>query len=81
MNNKHKFLPILFAIIAAALYALNAPLSKMLLASLPAAFTAGFLYLGAGTGMSAVNIIIGIFYRYNDRRQPNSIAAIFYMSY
>lgn len=42
---------ILFAIAAAALYALNAPLSKVLLNYIPSVFMAGFLYLGAGIGM------------------------------
>ena len=39
------------ALIAAALYALNAPLSKILLNSLPPTLTAGLLYIGAGLGM------------------------------
>ena len=42
------------AILAAALYALNVPLSKLLLDYLPPTLTAGFLYIGAGIGMSAV---------------------------
>lgn len=40
------------AFLAAALYALNAPLSKLLLASVPPAMMAAFLYLGAGAGMT-----------------------------
>lgn len=40
------------AFLAAALYALNAPLSKLLLASVPPAMMAAFLYLGAGVGMT-----------------------------
>lgn len=39
------------AIAAAALYALNAPFSKLLLRDIPPALMAAFLYLGAGTGM------------------------------
>ena len=47
MKNKMKT-GILLAILAAALYALNAPLSKRLLAYMPPTLMAGFLYLGAG---------------------------------
>lgn len=40
-----------FALLAAALYALNSPISKLLLAHIPATMMAGFLYLGAGIGI------------------------------
>jgi len=40
-----------FAILAAALYAINIPLSKILLAFVPATMMAAFLYLGAGLGL------------------------------
>lgn len=36
------------AVLAAALYALNAPLSKLFLESVPPAMMASLLYLGAG---------------------------------
>lgn len=42
---------ITFAIIAAALYAVNAPFSKILLDFMPPTLMAGFLYIGAGVGM------------------------------
>ena len=42
---------IFYAILAAALYALNAPISKLLLAQIPSTMMAGLLYLGAGSGM------------------------------
>lgn len=42
------------AILAAALYALNAPASKILLDYVPPTLTAGFLYIGAGLGMIAI---------------------------
>jgi len=42
---------IFYAVLAAALYALNAPISKLLLVQIPSTMMAGFLYLGAGTGM------------------------------
>ena len=43
-----------FAVLAAALYAVNAPFSKLLLSYMPATLMAGFLYLGAGVGMGIV---------------------------
>lgn len=48
---------IFFAILAAALYALNSPLSKLLLDNIPATMMAALLYLGAGTGMLLLGII------------------------
>mgnify|MGYP006068848377 FL=1 len=48
-----------FALLAAVLYALNLPFSKLLLEKVPAAMMAAFLYLGAGVGL----LIIGLFQR------------------
>ena len=48
---------IFFAIIAAALYALNSPLSKLLLDYMPSTLMAGFLYIGAGIGMAFMALI------------------------
>lgn len=45
------------AILAAALYALNAPASKLLLDAVPPTMMAAFLYLGAGAGMLAVGAV------------------------
>ena len=42
---------IFYAVLAAALYALNAPVSKLLLMQIPSTMMAGLLYLGAGIGM------------------------------
>lgn len=42
---------IALAVLAAALYAINAPFSKLLLQHVPATLMAGFLYVGAGIGM------------------------------
>ena len=47
---------IFFAILAAALYAINAPLSKVLLDYMPSTLMAGFLYIGAGVGMLFIAI-------------------------
>ncbi len=49
--------PLLFAILAAALYALNAPFSKRLLDRAGASMMAAFLYLGAGIGLFCVRHI------------------------
>ncbi len=48
---------IFLAILAAGLYALSSPFSKLLLDYMPSTLMAGFLYLGAGTGMSAMSLI------------------------
>jgi len=48
---------VFFAVLAAALYALNAPLSKLLLQSVPPTMMAGFLYLGAGIGMALMGFV------------------------
>lgn len=45
---------ILLALLAAALYAVNSPFSKLLLAYMPATLMAGCLYLGAGLGMGGI---------------------------
>ena len=47
-NNKKA---IFYAVLAAALYAINAPVSKLLLNKIPSTMMAGLLYLGAGIGM------------------------------
>ena len=47
---------VLFAILAAAFYALNSPLSKLLLKKVPETMMAAFLYLGAGLGMFILQI-------------------------
>ena len=51
-----------FAVLAAALYAINVPLSKLLLGYVAPTMMAAFLYLGAGLGLllySAVGAILG----------------------
>lgn len=56
MKSKHNT-AILWAILAAALYAISSPLSKILLAQIPPTMMAGLLYLGAGIGMSIIGLI------------------------
>lgn len=46
-----------FAALAAALYALNAPLSKLLLKQISPTMMAAFLYLGAGIGLFLVGVV------------------------
>ncbi len=55
MKSKDKT-AILMAILAAALYALNSPVSKLLLARVPSTIMASLLYLGAGVGLSLVRL-------------------------
>lgn len=55
MTNSKK--GIILAILAASLYALNSPLSKLLLSSIPPTLMAGFLYVGAGVGMCIVALV------------------------
>lgn len=56
MKSKNKT-AILYAILAAALFALNSPVSKLLLKQVPQILMAALLYFGAGFGM----VIIGLF--------------------
>lgn len=48
---------VFFAILAAALYALNSPISKLLLEAIPAKMMAALLYLGAGLGMLLLRLV------------------------
>lgn len=56
-NRKNRKRGIAFAILAAAMYALNAPFSKILLGFMPPTLMAGFLYVGAGAGMGCIALI------------------------
>ncbi len=47
---------IFYAVLAAALYALNAPVAKLLLQNVQPTMMAGFLYLGAGIGMAVLGL-------------------------
>lgn len=48
---------ILWAVLAAALYALNSPVSKLLLDKISPTMMAAFLYLGAGIGLTIVRLV------------------------
>ena len=56
---KTKNIATLFAILAAALYAINIPFSKLLLEQVDPTMMAAFLYLGAGVGLFFYGIITG----------------------
>jgi drug/metabolite transporter (DMT)-like permease len=49
-----KYLPVIYALLAALLFGINAPFSKLLLKEINPLFLAALLYLGAGMGMSII---------------------------
>ncbi len=51
---KNRWVPILYAFLAAVFYAVNTPLSKLLLDKIPTTFMASFLYLGASVGVGTM---------------------------
>jgi len=59
MQNK-RIKPIIYAVLAAIFYALNMPLSKLLLEKIGPAFMASLLYLGAGIGVGTIYLIKSI---------------------
>lgn len=56
---KTKHIATMFAILAAALYAINIPLSKLLLTQVQPTMMAAFLYLGAGAGLFLFGLLSG----------------------
>ena len=60
-----KVLAIIFAILAAGLYAVNIPLSKLLLNYIEPTMMASYLYFGAGIG-------IGILFLFTQRRSESA---------
>ena len=65
ITTKPKHISIIFALSAAAFYAINTPLSKLLLDNVPATFMAAFLYLGAGAG-------VGIMYLFHWHKEDRA---------
>lgn len=61
-----KYTATIFAILAAALYAINFPVSKILLNQVSPTMMAAFLYLGAGLGL----LIYSFFTRKNEKNAP-----------
>ncbi|MBO4689233.1 MAG: DMT family transporter [Clostridiales bacterium] len=49
--------PVTYAILAAILYALSTPVSKILMTQIPPSFLAGLLYLGAGFGILPISLV------------------------
>ena len=65
MNHKIKIGAVILAFLAAVFYAINTPLSKLLLDQVPATFMAAFLYLGAGVG-------VGIMYLFHIKKEEKA---------
>lgn len=57
LSGDKNFRAVLLAILAALLYGISAPVSKMLLRELPPTMMAALLYLGAGVGILIVSLI------------------------
>lgn len=57
MNTANGKKGIFFAVLAAALYAISSPFSKILLSYMPSTLMAGLLYIGAGLGMGVIMLI------------------------
>lgn len=60
---------VFFALLAALLYAINSPFSKLLLNEVPSTMLAAFLYLGAGLGLFIVGVIQKLTGK-KDKEQP-----------
>lgn len=56
-----KLMAVIYAVLAAVFYAINTPISKLLLEHVPSVFMASFLYFGAGIG-------VGLMYFFNRNR-------------
>ena len=54
---KSKNIATIYAVVAAALYAINIPLSKLLLTQIQPTMMAAFLYLGAGLGLLIYSLL------------------------
>lgn len=65
MKKDSRVSAIAFALLAAVLYALNTPLSKVFMEQVPPTFMAAFLYLGAGVG-------VGVLYLFRWREEKPS---------
>jgi len=73
---------IIFAILAASLYAINSPFSKLLLEKIPPTLMAALLYLGAGVGLLILGLIQrmlgkGLSEKYLTRQEiPHAVAMV-----
>ncbi|MDE5862107.1 MAG: DMT family transporter, partial [Ruminococcus sp.] len=59
---KDRRMAIFYAVMAAVFYAVNTPISKILLNDIPVKFMASFLYIGAGIG-------VGIMYLFHWKKE------------
>lgn len=59
MSSNKNSTAILLAVLAAALYAISTPVSKVMLQLVPPTMVAAFLYLGAGIGVGAMMLVRG----------------------
>ena len=66
MNRNNSNVAILLAVLAAALYAISTPISKVMLQVVQPTMMAAFLYLGAGIGVGMMMLV-----RY-ERKRPSS---------
>ena len=57
MPERNKTRAILYALLAAVFYAVNIPMSKLLLNVIGATMMAAFLYLGAGLGIGCMSLV------------------------
>ena len=65
-------LAILLAILAAALYAVSTPVSKVMLEVVPPTMVAAFLYIGAGIGMGTMMLVRGARHHKTEQRLKRS---------
>lgn len=56
-SGKSKYFPIGQAVLAAALFGMNAPFSKLLLSEIPPLMLSALLYIGAGIGMLVIDSV------------------------
>jgi len=66
MKMSNQNIAILLAVLAAALYAISTPVSKVMLQVMPPTMVAAFLYLGAGIGVGTMMLIR------RERKRPSS---------
>ena len=57
MRNSRQVKAVFFAVLAAVLYAISAPFSKLMLGKISTTMMAAFLYLGAGLGLFVLGLI------------------------
>ena len=67
MSKDKNLIAIILAILAAALYAISTPVSKVMLQTVAPTMVAAFLYLGAGIGMGAMMLVRSGRHRYTIR--------------